>query len=93
MPVDTELYDLLGVPPSASEDDIKKAYRKKAKEHHPDKNPNDPQAAQKFQEMAAASVPSLVSPNSPDGHAYLLAMRSSVIQRAEHYTTKMVWLD
>jgi DnaJ family protein A protein 2 len=54
MPVDTELYDLLGVPPSASEDDIKKAYRKKAKEHHPDKNPNDPQAAQKFQEMAAA---------------------------------------
>ncbi|KAH7911354.1 hypothetical protein BJ138DRAFT_1113287 [Hygrophoropsis aurantiaca] len=54
MPVDTELYDLLGVPPNASEGDIKKAYRKKAKEHHPDKNPNDPEAAQKFQEMAAA---------------------------------------
>ncbi|KAF8842070.1 DnaJ-domain-containing protein [Paxillus ammoniavirescens] len=54
MPVETELYELLGVPPSASETDIKKAYRKKAKEHHPVKNPNDPGAAQKFQEMAAA---------------------------------------
>lgn len=55
-------------------------------------NPNDPQAAQKFQEMAAASVPSLVSSHSPDGHAYILVTRSSVIQRAEHYTTKAGWL-
>ncbi|KAF9046879.1 DnaJ-domain-containing protein [Hymenopellis radicata] len=53
-PVETELYDLLGLSPDASEGDIKKAYRKKAKEQHPDKNPNDPEASQRFQEMAAA---------------------------------------
>lgn len=54
MPVDTELYDLLGISPNASQADIKKAYRKKAKEHHPDKNINDPEASRKFQEMASA---------------------------------------
>ncbi|KAI5122537.1 hypothetical protein M0805_005264 [Coniferiporia weirii] len=52
VPVDTELYDLLGVPPTASENDIKKAYRKKAKEHHP--NINDPEASKRFQEIGAA---------------------------------------
>ncbi|KAK6034192.1 DnaJ domain protein [Cooperia oncophora] len=39
-PVDTRLYDVLKVKPDASDDDIRKAYRKLAKEFHPDKNPN-----------------------------------------------------
>ncbi|EYC40517.1 hypothetical protein Y032_0608g593 [Ancylostoma ceylanicum] len=39
-PVDTRLYDILKVKPDASEEDIKKSYRKLAKEFHPDKNPD-----------------------------------------------------
>ena len=37
-PRDTKLYDVLNVAPTASEDEIKKAYRQLAKEYHPDKN-------------------------------------------------------
>ncbi|TIC13661.1 DnaJ-domain-containing protein [Wallemia mellicola] len=54
MVAETELYDLLGISPNASQSDIRKAYRKQAISCHPDKNPNDPAASDKFQKISNA---------------------------------------
>ncbi|WP_372637733.1 DnaJ C-terminal domain-containing protein [Fodinibius sp.] len=47
-------YDILGVSKNASQDEIKKAYRKKAAKFHPDKNPDDDSAEDKFKEVGEA---------------------------------------
>ena len=51
---DKDLYDILGVDRSASEADIKKAYRRLAMKFHPDRNPGDAEAEQRFKEVQAA---------------------------------------
>ena len=50
----TDPYSVLGIQPGADEETIKKAYRQKCKQYHPDLHPNDPSCEDKFKEVQAA---------------------------------------
>jgi molecular chaperone DnaJ len=50
-----DFYAVLGVPSTANQDEIKKAYRKLAKKYHPDANASDPKAAERFKEISEAN--------------------------------------
>ena len=50
-----DYYSILGIPKTASADDIKKAYRKLARKYHPDVNPNNEEAKRKFQQVNEAN--------------------------------------
>ena len=49
-----DFYAVLGVASSSTQDEIKKQYRRLAAKHHPDKNPNDPKAADTFKGISEA---------------------------------------
>src|SRR5690606_16309955 len=50
-----DYYKVLGVPKSASQSEIKKAFRKLARENHPDRNKDNPKALQRFKEVSEAN--------------------------------------
>jgi molecular chaperone DnaJ len=52
--LDKDFYAVLGVSKDASTEDIKKAYKKLARENHPDLNPGDPEAERRFKEISEA---------------------------------------
>jgi molecular chaperone DnaJ len=54
VPTKRDYYEVLGVSRDASDDDIKKAFRRLAKQYHPDANPDDPNSAEKFKEAGEA---------------------------------------
>eukprot|EP00808_Paulinella_micropora_P015884 g2717.t1 len=83
-------YDVLGISPDASAEDIKRAYFQKAKQTHPDANSNDPQAAQRFLEVTDAYEQALALLAARAALSKARASRtSSTADKQQHHKRQM----
>ena len=76
-------YALLELEPGASEDQIKKAWKRMARRHHPDLNPDDPDAAARFQRLREAYEALLAGPLQPMAIAQLAQMDEDWLEMVE----------
>lgn len=82
-----DLYGLLGVEPTASMQEIKKAYRKKALSCHPDKNPDNPRAAELFLELSKV-LETLTDANARTAYDKAIAARKEAKERVRQFDAK-----
>ena len=68
-----DYYKVLGLPRDCHPDDIKRAYRRMALKYHPDKNPDDEDAAAKFEEVLADPKHQMLQPHTYDAFSVLPA--------------------
>lgn len=91
-----ECYQVLGLSPDASTEEIRQAYRRRAQEFHPDRNPGDPRAEERFKKLSEAyriltsteppdepgdSQPSSQIEGAPGFFAYLVALVGDLVKK------------
>ncbi|XP_055547060.1 dnaJ homolog subfamily C member 17 [Wyeomyia smithii] len=84
---ETDLYGLLDIEISATEAEIRKAYRKKALQCHPDKNPDNPKAAELFQELSKA-LEILIDKSARAAYDKLLSAKKAAQLRTKQLDSK-----